>query len=322
MTTKIILIAFGSLALGTTVIAQTKELPKKEPQENIIIRKKADPKEKITIVIDGDNITINGKPLSEMKDADIQVLRNKGIAPLLPRIRARIAPMGGSMKMFGNGGPISAGNDALLGVISEKDEKGAKITSVTKESAAEKAGLQKDDIITKIDDSHVIQNGEDLYNAIGSYHAGDKVAITYLRDGKEAITSAVLDKNNTASNIRSFGFNDRDFNFKMPDMPELNNFDFNFNTKPKLGLEIQDLEEGKGVKVLDATMDAPGAKAGLQKDDIITEVNGAGINSVDGLKERLRNLKEGDHVKITYQRKGKTGTADVHFPKRLKTADL
>jgi serine protease Do len=39
---------------------------------------------------------------------------------------------------------------AFLGVTTEEAKEGAKITNVVKESAAEKAGLKKDDIITKV----------------------------------------------------------------------------------------------------------------------------------------------------------------------------
>jgi serine protease Do len=62
---------------------------------------------------------------------------------------------GGGAKMFGDNFVFSGGNRALLGVVSEKNDNGAKITSVTKESAAEKAGLKKDDIITKVGDTKI-----------------------------------------------------------------------------------------------------------------------------------------------------------------------
>ena len=110
---KILPAALLALLLTGSATAQTKERSKKD--ETITIRKKTDSKEKITIVVDGDNITINGKPLEEMKDADIEVLRNKGIGPLMPGIRAHIAPMAamGGMKMFGDAFPF-AGNSAFL----------------------------------------------------------------------------------------------------------------------------------------------------------------------------------------------------------------
>ncbi len=53
---------------------------------------------------------------------------------------------------------------------------------------ADKAGLKRGDIITKVNDEVVGKNGG-LSSIIGEYRPGDKVTITYLRDGKEATTT-------------------------------------------------------------------------------------------------------------------------------------
>ncbi len=323
MHTKLVPSALLALCVTIGANAQTKEkaTPPKSKEESITIRKKSDSKEKVTIVIDGDNITVNGKPVEDMKSEDIEILRNKGIGPLMPRIKARIAPMMGGMKMLGE-----AGNRAFLGVVTEKTEKGAKINSVEKESAAEKAGLKKDDIITKVGDTK-IEGSDDLYEAIGKYKPDEKVSITYLRDGKTNTINATLGKHPSSDmafhfNNKDFNFDNKDFNLKMPRIPDLNGIEFSYNRKPRLGLEIQDVEEGKGVKILDVDGDTPASKAGLQKDDVITEVDGAAIASVDDLRSKIREKKEGDSFKITYRRNGNTQTADIKFPKKLKTADL
>ena len=330
MNTKIVPAALLALCVTIGATAQTKEkAPTAKPkQESITIRKKSDSKEKLTIVIDGDNITVNGKPVEDMKSEDIEILSNKGIGPLMPRIKARIAPMmNGGMKMFRD-----ASNRAFLGVVTEKAEKGAKINSVEKESAAEKAGLKKDDIITKVGDSK-IEGSDDLYEAIGKFKPEEKVSVTYLRDGKESTVNATLGKsasdmvfnfNNKDFNFdnKAFKFDNKDFNFDMPRITGPNGMNMIYNRKPRLGLEIQDVEEGKGVKVLDVDSDTPASKAGLQKDDVITEIDGSAIASVDDLREKIREKKEGDSFKITYRRNGNTQTADIKFPKKLKTADL
>ncbi len=330
MNTRIVPAALLALCVTIGASAQTKEkAPSAKPkQESITIRKKSDSKEKVTIVIDGDNITVNGKPVEDMKSEDIEILRNKGIGPLMPRIKARIAPMmNGGMKMFRD-----VSNRAFLGVVTEKTDKGAKINSVEKESAAEKAGLKKDDIITKVGDNK-IEGSDDLYEAIGKYKPEEKVSLTYLRDGKESTVNATLGKNasdrvfnfnNKDFNFdnKTFKFDNKDFNFDMPRITGPNNMNIMYNRKPRLGLEIQDLEEGKGVKVLDVDSDTPASKAGLQKEDVITEIDGAAIASVDDLREKIREKKEGDSFKITYRRNGNLQTVDIKFPKKLKTADL
>lgn len=326
--------ATSLLALGvaSTVTAQTKDtakIPKDNPgrEESIIIRKKGDNNEKMTIVVDGDNITVNGKDIKDLKDANVEVLRgNEHDLAIAPRIR-EIRRLHGPMEPMEGPHILMHSNRAVLGVLSEKHEKGAKVTEVNKESAAAKAGLQKDDIITKVGDTK-IEDAESLYNTIGKYKPEDKVSITYLRNGKESITTAVLGKNKS-SEARVFHFNDdfnrdfnQNFNFKMPRMRDMDGMEFSYDRKPKLGLQIQELDNGKGVKVMDVDEEAPAAKAGIRKDDVITAIDGKEIISVDNIRAKVRELKEGDSVKLTYQRDGKTQTAEIRFPKKLKTADL
>ncbi len=320
----ILLLATGVTLAATAQTKEKVEKIEKEKKESITIRKKADTKEKLTIVVDGENITVNGKPIEEMKDTDVEILRNKGITSIGPRLKGRLAPMG-SMKMFGGDNFTFSSNRAFLGVTSEKSDKGAKISSVEKESAAEKIGLKKEDIITKVGDTK-IEGSDDLYEAIGKYKPEDKVTISYLRDGKEATATAVLGKSKSAD-VRTFNLDKlegmgNNFRFEMPDLPRMNGMEMSFNRKPRLGMEIQDVEEGKGVKILDVDDDTPAAKAGLQKNDVISEIDGKSIASVDELKSRLKDLKEGDSISVTYQRSGKTQTATIRLPKKLKTAEL
>jgi serine protease Do len=212
-------------------------------------------------------------------------------------------------------------NKAMLGVITSKVDEGVKITDVTKESGAEKAGLKKDDIITRIG-SDKISSPKDLTEAIGKYKPNDKIDVAYKRNGKEDKTSATLGENK--SRAFSFNMNSDDFNIDMSDMPGAGtrgNFNF-YNRKPKIGLQIQDLEEGKGVKVKDVDDETPAAKAGLKEGDVITSVDGKEVIGVDDLRARMKELKDGDSLKFTYSRDGKTQTTDVKIPKKLKTADL
>jgi putative serine protease PepD len=69
---------------------------------------------------------------------------------------------------------------ALIGiqVPSKDDADGARVIKVTAGSPAEKAGIPKGVVITKID-SRVITDGSSLIAAIRSYSPGDKVDVTY-----------------------------------------------------------------------------------------------------------------------------------------------
>jgi S1-C subfamily serine protease len=61
-------------------------------------------------------------------------------------------------------------------------------SAVSAGSPADKAGLKDDDVITKVNDDTIGKAGG-LSSIIGQYKPGDKVTITYIRDGKEQTAS-------------------------------------------------------------------------------------------------------------------------------------
>ena len=70
---------------------------------------------------------------------------------------------------------------------------GAYVESVMKGGAAEKAGLQKGDIITQLGDSE-ISSYTDLKNAIKHYSAGDSAALTFYRAGESQTVTVTFDE--------------------------------------------------------------------------------------------------------------------------------
>jgi S1-C subfamily serine protease len=62
---------------------------------------------------------------------------------------------------------------------------------VSSGSPADKAGLKSGDIITKVNDETVGTQGA-LSSILGEYKPGDKITVTYLRDGKEQTTTVTL----------------------------------------------------------------------------------------------------------------------------------
>jgi serine protease Do len=68
---------------------------------------------------------------------------------------------------------------------------GALITSVENDSTADSSGLKVGDVITKIGD-YEVKNYKYFRYYLYRYSVGDKVKITYLRDGKEKSTDITL----------------------------------------------------------------------------------------------------------------------------------
>lgn len=77
---------------------------------------------------------------------------------------------------------------ALLNNVPE----GAYVREVVPNSAADKAGIKVDDIITKINGQAVNEANGGLANMIGKFKVGDTVTITYYRGDQELETRATL----------------------------------------------------------------------------------------------------------------------------------
>jgi len=342
---KLLLFAttLGFLALSATaqedkVEKTDKKKDKKESQE-IVIRKNGDKDTKIVVEINGDKVTINGKPLSDFKDDNVTINKRKVTVWNHNGNVFEVNPEDfGGMGSWSISGDSDGEPHAFLGVTTDEDAAGAKVTEVTKESAAEKAGLKKDDIITKIGDKKV-DGPESLADAVKSFKPKEEVTVYYKRDGVENSTKVTLGEkkgggfaysfSNPGGIARSFS---SPFVYKVPKgVPDVkgwsdgnNNMDFGnfFPRRQRLGLKIQDVEDGTGVKVLDVDKDSPADKAGLKKDDIVTEIGGKKIKNTDEARDELQENQDKASYNIKATRNGSEMSFDIKIPKKLKTANL
>jgi len=310
--------------------------------------------ENMTVVINGDQVTINGVPADKN---DPRIIRrgkviitkgDKGGETIIinsdsgrsNNIELEEIELGAEdMIAPPPPPPPPPMNPAFLGVMTEAAEntKGAIINSVSDASPAQKAGLKEKDIITKLNDK-IIDGPNTLYEAVGEFKPEEKVNITYLREGKEKKTTAVLEKNKNVASNNNIYFNapngmmpnnlrrgfkispDQDFNFEMPELRSLDGLTGQFNRKPKLGISIEDLETGEGVKVKSVNDASPAEKAGFKANDIIVMFDDKKVTDVSDLKWEF--IKEGQTLKFTVQRGGESKNIEVKIPKKLKTADL
>ena len=334
--TVLLLTTLFLTATGQIAVAQDeKNFPKKSETNEIIIRRDGEQETKVTIQIDGDDIRVNGKPLSEYNDKDLKVLKRKMII-------SDGSPLVFDSDIFSDdmmeGTTIQSDSVAFLGVSTEKAEKGARIMSVTKESAAEKAGLMENDVITRINDQKV-EDPESLSKAVTSYKPNEEIVVTYLRDGKLKKTKAVLQLKKQVVKkvtVTTNGIRRRNLNspppFEEDPMPGFNQGppgrmpmgrEFQpFPPKQKLGVKIQDTEDGNGVKIIEVADNSVAAMAGIQKDDVVTEVSGQKINNTDDIRELLRENEDLSKIQVKVLRNGKEMNFDIKPPKKLKTMVL
>ncbi|MBI3138500.1 MAG: trypsin-like peptidase domain-containing protein [Sphingobacteriales bacterium] len=152
---------------------------------------------------------------------------------------------------------------------------GAYIGSVAPDGAAANAGLKKGDIIKKINEVN-ISSWSELQGTVASLNTGDKVSITYKRDGKEFVTNATLKaeqgtyENLAASNLGNVLGAD------------LENLDKKIAQKNEM--------EG-GVLVKKIRTGGPFSKTRMQDGFIITSVNGVEVKNVDELSRAIGGLR-------------------------------
>lgn len=339
------LLLAGLLLIGTANAQDEKEKEKEKSKrkgdvEQIIITTTGDKKEKIVVEINGDKVTVNGKDINDLKDEDISVIKNKfkGATGLT------VMPGQGNWSMAWNQDhpfalSTTSGNRAMLGVTTESGDEGVEITNVTEESGADKAGLKEGDLILKVDEEKIAKP-DDLTKAIRAHKPGDKVKVTYKRDKKEMTTTAELGKLEGMTGVYNFdammpkmreleALGELEFPrgraYSIPRMDRSDNFSFNFfDEDMRLGLSVQDTEDGKGVKVLEVDEESNAAKAGITEGDVITEFAGKAVNSADEVaklyREKLRAKEASVPVKLL--RGGKEKSVEIKVPRKLKTAEL
>ncbi|HST21002.1 MAG TPA: PDZ domain-containing protein, partial [Blastocatellia bacterium] len=79
----------------------------------------------------------------------------------------------------------------VVGRLKLREERGALITSVTTDSAASKAGLQKDDVIIKWN-GETMESPGDLSRHIRKTPVGQSVKLGVMRDGREIEVNATM----------------------------------------------------------------------------------------------------------------------------------
>ena len=91
---------------------------------------------------------------------------------------------------------------------------------------------------------------------------------------------------------------------------------------PKLGLSVQDTDDGKGVKVIEVDDESNAKKAGIKEEDIVLEFDGKAVNSTDEIVKVIKESKDKISVMVKLQRAGKIQNIEVKMPRKIKTADL
>ena len=175
------------------------------------------------------------------------------------------------------------------------DTRGALVREVQPGSGAEKAGIQRMDVIRAFNGTP-INDASDLPPLVGALPPGAKATVTVLRDGKPRDVSVVLGALDTSA----------------PDVIPTSAEPAAKHANP-LGIVGEDLDAGErrqlglggdeGVAI--ARIEGLAARrAGLQPGDVILAVGRAPVGSVDALNQQLRTLKPGQTAMLLVRRGG------------------
>ncbi|MEG0760624.1 MULTISPECIES: trypsin-like peptidase domain-containing protein [Chryseobacterium] len=185
---------------------------------------------------------------------------------------------------------VDLSNDQLVAAYN-KDKKtniksgnGMYVTGFSEKSGAEDSGIKIGDIITKID-SYAITDFADLSAAVGSKRPGDKVLVTYRRNGIEGTTTVTLKDQKGGTSARTKA--DLSVTEKIgSDFAEL---DDRFKTDYGLtsGVVARGVQEGGEM-----------AKIGVVDNYIIIEINGKPVNSQADVEKILNKYSGNVQVKF------------------------
>jgi serine protease Do len=176
---------------------------------------------------------------------------------------------------------------------------GVTISNVVAGSPAEQAGLKVGDTITTVDGKPV-KNGDELVADIASRRPGTKVTLGLIRNGKKQdATITVADRAKL-------------FASRLGEEEEGNGD--NTPKESKLGLSVRaltqdmadrlDVPAGKGVIVQEVKPGSFAEDVGLQRGDIILEVNKQAVNGEEEFSKVVSTLKSGQDVVFLVRQRG------------------
>ena len=160
---------------------------------------------------------------------------------------------------------------------------GVYVTETTPNSGAEDAGIRPGDIVTKIDGTN-IGSFADLSFAIGSRRPGDKVTVTYTRNGKPNTVTVTLKDQKGGTSSRSKE---------------------DLTVSEKIGCEFEPLSDRvktdygleSGVLAKNVAEGGEMDKIGVVDNFIVMEINGKPVNSQKDVEKILNGYKGNVQVK-------------------------
>jgi Do/DeqQ family serine protease len=175
--------------------------------------------------------------------------------------------------------PAPAVEDQILRArdIDPASVQGVYVLGVEPQSGAAEAGLKEGDIIQSIDGVRVTSSAE-LSERIARHHPGDKVQLSYLRNGRALQASVELKGEGTDAEVASASGLEARLGASFAPLPD--------QVKERYGLK-------SGVYITEVQLGGFFDSAGIPKGTIITRVNGRAVSSLDEMNKALGTARSG-----------------------------
>ncbi len=194
--------------------------------------------------------------------------------------------------------------DATLrkGLKLPEDQEGILVSEVIPNTPASESGFQKYDVIIGLNDQNVTRV-QSFRNQIALTSPGEKVKIQVLRQGKAVTLTPQLREANTAD-LGTPGDNAmaERLGFQLEPLTEA--------LKQQLGLP----DSFQGLAVTEIEPQSNAAQQGLQRGDIITEVNQQSVSSWPDVVKALEQVQPGDAVLVNLVRNGQNQIMAFKMP--------
>jgi len=185
-------------------------------------------------------------------------------------------------------------DEGMAKALRLKERNGAIISQVIKNSPAEDAGVEEQDVIIAVDGVKVADSSN-LKNLISSGRPDDKTKLTVIRDGHERNLIVTLGTRPGEKELaETFRYGEKLFDVLGLRVETLKNVD---------GKELR-ADSPNGVKVVDIKKGSPAYDNNIKRGDIITEVSKSIIKNENDYESELDAFSEGDTIMLRIIRNG------------------
>ncbi|MDQ1333427.1 MAG: serine protease Do [Thermodesulfobacteriota bacterium] len=172
-----------------------------------------------------------------------------------------------------------------------EDEQGALVADVSSGSPAEKAGIQRGDVIVSFDGKK-INEMNDLPYIVASTPIGKAVPVKVVRKGRERILEVKIGELKEGKKDLEEGGKSR--------------------SESRLGMRVEDLTpqlakdlglpDAEGLAIVQVDGGSPAAEAGLRPGDIILELDQGPVKDADEFLKKITRYKKGDTILFLIKR--------------------